>query len=87
MNFSLVGNASAVANTSLGTITLDPIKVDVPTSLEGLDGLRGLVVINSVDVSGGNTDYIILDINGMGSSCYFLRCSIFYQSTYSTHQV
>ncbi|KAF8626824.1 hypothetical protein AX15_004657 [Amanita polypyramis BW_CC] len=63
VDFSLVGNASAVANTSLGAITLDPIKIDVPTSLKGLDGLRGLAVINSVDVSSSSTDYINLDIN------------------------
>jgi hypothetical protein len=64
-NFNLVGNATAVANTSLGAITLDPIKVNVSTSLKGLDGLRGSILIDSVDVVNGTADAIILDINGI----------------------
>ncbi|KAK2467793.1 hypothetical protein APHAL10511_000088 [Amanita phalloides] len=63
VEFSLVGNSTAIANTSLGTITLDPIKVNASTSLKGLNGLRGLVVINSVDIVGGSTDSISLAIH------------------------
>ncbi|PFH51992.1 hypothetical protein AMATHDRAFT_74502 [Amanita thiersii Skay4041] len=61
--FRLVGNARALANMSIGQITLDPIKVDVPTTLKGLNGLNGLVNINGVDVTGGTTDFIDLKIN------------------------
>ncbi|KAF8629168.1 hypothetical protein AX17_005753 [Amanita inopinata Kibby_2008] len=62
-DFRLIGNARAIANTSLGPITLDPIKVNVPTTLKGLNGLRGLVKIDGVDVSGGSTEAINLNIN------------------------
>lgn len=62
--FQLVGNSKAVANMSIGQITLDPIKVNVSTSLWGLKGLsNGLTVINSVDVTGGTTDHITLSID------------------------
>lgn len=62
--FRLVGNSRAVANMSIGTITLDPIKVNVSTSLGGLQGLKGLTSIESVDVKGGTTDGIDLGIDG-----------------------
>lgn len=60
--FSLIGNSSAVANMSVGILTLNPIKVNVTTSLQGLRGLDGLVVIDTVDVTGGTEDAIVLDI-------------------------
>lgn len=44
----MVGNSRAVANMSIGQITLDPIKVNVPTSLGGVRGgilLLGLLVL------------------------------------------
>ncbi|KAF7983257.1 hypothetical protein HWV62_22882 [Athelia sp. TMB] len=61
-SFQLVGNSAAVANTSIGVITLNPIKVNVTTSLFGLKGLKGLTVIESVDVTGGTPDAITLSI-------------------------
>lgn len=62
--FRLVGNSKAVANMSIGQITLDPIKVNVSTGLWGLKGLsNGLTVIKNVDVIGGTTDHIILSID------------------------
>ncbi|KAG6854052.1 hypothetical protein C0991_011030 [Blastosporella zonata] len=61
--FRLVGTSRAVANTSLGQITLDAIKVNVSTSLHGLQGLKGLVAIESVDVQGGTQDGINLGID------------------------
>jgi hypothetical protein len=64
-SFNLVGNSSAVANTSLGAITLDPIKVNVSTSLKGLGGLRGSILIESVDVVNGTADSVTLNINGI----------------------
>ncbi|KAJ3567055.1 hypothetical protein NP233_g6616 [Leucocoprinus birnbaumii] len=61
--FRLVGNASTIANLSIGTITLNPIKVNVSTQLLGLQGLKGMTVIEGVDVAGGTTDHINLNIN------------------------
>lgn len=62
--FNLVGNSSAIANLSIGQITLNPIKVNVPTHLLGLQGLKGMTQITGVDVAGGTTDHINLNING-----------------------
>lgn len=45
-------------------ITLDPIKFNVSSTLNGLRGLQKDVVINSVDVAGGNSDHIELNIGG-----------------------
>ncbi|KAF9451269.1 hypothetical protein P691DRAFT_757432 [Macrolepiota fuliginosa MF-IS2] len=62
-NFRLVGNSRAIANLSIGQITLDPIKVNVSTQLQGLQGLKGMTQIQGVDVAGGTTDHINLNIN------------------------
>ncbi|KIK68835.1 hypothetical protein GYMLUDRAFT_34828 [Collybiopsis luxurians FD-317 M1] len=62
-NFRLVGQSRAIANLSIGQITLDPIKFDVPSSLLGLQGLNGLTTIHGVDVVGGTTEGITLSIN------------------------
>ncbi|PSS30972.1 hypothetical protein PHLCEN_2v2497 [Hermanssonia centrifuga] len=62
--FYLVGNSKAVASMSIGQITLDPIKVNVSTQLLGLQGLKGLTTIDSVDVLGGTPDAINLGISG-----------------------
>lgn len=43
-------------------ITLNPIKFNVSSALNGLRGLQGDVVIESVDVVGGTTDHIELNI-------------------------
>jgi hypothetical protein len=64
-DFRLVGNSSAVANMSIGQITLNPIKVNVSTSLLGLKGLNGMTTIEKVDVMGGTTSAINLDITGI----------------------
>jgi hypothetical protein len=62
--FQLVGNSKAVANISIGQITLDPIKVNVTTGLWGLKGLNGgLTIIKSVDVMGGTPNAVILNID------------------------
>ncbi|KAF5351977.1 hypothetical protein D9756_007389 [Leucocoprinus leucothites] len=61
--FRLVGNSSTIANLSIGQITLNPIKVNVSTQLLGLQGLKGMTVIEGVDVAGGTTDHINLNIN------------------------
>lgn len=62
--FLLVGQSRAVANTSIGEITLDSIAVNVTTTLKGLQGLRGLTTIGSVDVTGGTSQGINLAIGG-----------------------
>ncbi|KAJ7782963.1 hypothetical protein B0H16DRAFT_1494883 [Mycena metata] len=60
--FRLVGHSRTVAKMSIGEITLDPINVNVSTSLQGLQGLKGMATIESVDVTGGTTDGITLAI-------------------------
>ncbi|TBU46075.1 hypothetical protein BD309DRAFT_663805 [Dichomitus squalens] len=60
--FQLEGHARAVANMSIGQITLDPIKFNVTSGLDGLQGLNNLVEIGSVDVVGGSTEAIHLSI-------------------------
>ncbi|KZT27986.1 hypothetical protein NEOLEDRAFT_1129882 [Neolentinus lepideus HHB14362 ss-1] len=61
--FLLVGHARAVANMSIGQLTLDPINFNVSSELLGLQGLRGSTVIHAVDVLGGTQDAIRLGIN------------------------
>ena len=62
-HFQLEGHASAVANMSIGTLTLDPIKFNVSSGLWGLKGLQGLVRIDGVDVLGGTRDTLSLATN------------------------
>jgi LEA14-like dessication related protein len=63
--FQLVGSARTVATLPIGSITLDPIKFNVTSTLPGLQGLNGYTSIESVDVIGGTTDYLELGINVM----------------------
>jgi hypothetical protein len=58
----MIGHSRAVAKTAVGQLTLDPINVNVTTSLNGLQGLQNLASINSVDVNGGTKDGITLGI-------------------------
>lgn len=62
--FQLEGSARTVANTSIGQITLDPIRFTVTSGLSGLQGLQSLVEIGHVDVIGGSSDAIHLNIPG-----------------------
>jgi Protein of unknown function (DUF3712) len=62
-HFQLVGHSRAVANMSIGTITLDPINFNVSSGLWGLKGLRGLVSIDEVDVLGGTQEALLLGTN------------------------
>ena len=62
-HFQLEGQASAVANMSIGTLTLDPIRFNVSSGLWGLKGLKGLVSIDGVDVLGGTPDALSLSTN------------------------
>ncbi|KAJ7668375.1 hypothetical protein DFH06DRAFT_1181491 [Mycena polygramma] len=60
--FRLIGHSRTIAQMAIGNITLDPINVNVSTSLNGLQGLKGMATIESVDVQGGTTDGITLGI-------------------------
>jgi hypothetical protein len=62
-HFQLEGYSSAVANMSIGTLTLDPIKFNVSSGLWGLKGLKGFVSIDGVDVVGGTRDALSLSTN------------------------
>ncbi|KAF9051008.1 hypothetical protein BDZ89DRAFT_1056905 [Hymenopellis radicata] len=62
VDFRLIGHARAVANMSVGQLTLDPIKFNVSASLDGLQGLKGMTKIDDVDVQGGTEDGITLGI-------------------------
>ena len=63
-DFRLVGHSRAIANMSIGQITLDAIAVNVSTSLNGLRGLKNSTTIDSVDVVGGTSSAINLDFQG-----------------------
>lgn len=67
VDFQLSGNSRAIAHTNLGAITLDPIKVNVTTHLNGFQGLKGMSTIDSVDVTGGISEGINLAIQGRSS--------------------
>ncbi|KAA1471743.1 hypothetical protein DENSPDRAFT_133322 [Dentipellis sp. KUC8613] len=62
-NFQLEGHSRAVANLSIGTLTLDPINFNVSSGLDGLQGLQNLVTIGGIDVIGGTSDGLTLGIN------------------------
>ncbi|KAK0485666.1 hypothetical protein IW261DRAFT_1451420 [Armillaria novae-zelandiae] len=63
VDFRIIGHSRSIANTSIGQLTLDPIKFNVTSSLKGLQGLNGLTSIESVDVRGGTEEGITLGIN------------------------
>jgi len=65
--FDLVGKARAVATMGIGQITLDPIKINVTTHLNGMQGLKGMTTIQKVDVLGGTSDGIQLGIESKGN--------------------
>ena len=69
MPFQLEGHARAIANMSIGQITLDPIKFNVTSGLDGLQGLKGQVDIGTVDVLGGSSGAIHLGIPGACLAC------------------
>lgn len=61
--FRLVGSAKTIAELPIGIVTLDPIKFNVTSTLDGLQGLNGYTWIDGVDVIGGTTEYLELAIN------------------------
>lgn len=58
------GHARAIANMSIGAITLDPINFNVTSKLNGLQGLKGYTIIESLDVMGGEEKGLDLAVNG-----------------------
>ena len=68
--FRLEGHSHAIANLSIGVLTLDPINFNVTSSLNGLKGLKNDTTISKVDVTGGTTDAMVLSIDGTSNfSC------------------
>lgn len=64
LNFSVVGNATVGASTSIGNVILSNIPFNASTSLQGLQGLNNTpTVINSLDVVGGTPDHLNLVIS------------------------
>jgi uncharacterized protein GlcG (DUF336 family) len=62
--FMVSGNASTKTTTPIGPITLGGISFTVPTSLKGLQFLNSTAtVINSLDVTGGTAENLLLSIN------------------------
>ncbi|KAH7108191.1 hypothetical protein BKA62DRAFT_764259 [Auriculariales sp. MPI-PUGE-AT-0066] len=61
--FQLVGSSRAVANLPIGKIILDPIKFNVTSSLNGLQGLKNFVVVKTIDVVGGTADHMNLALS------------------------
>ena len=63
--FYLNGTTNAVTQTPLGQVVLKDIGFTVPTGLVGLSGLTQYpTLILSVDVTGGTTQYLVLNIQG-----------------------
>ncbi|KAI9283368.1 hypothetical protein BY458DRAFT_552105 [Sporodiniella umbellata] len=65
-NYSFVVNGSATTKvqTSIGPLVLSGINFEVPTNLHGLEFLNSsATVIHSIDVTGGQSDHLLLSIN------------------------
>lgn len=78
--FQLIGGAKAISELPIGKITLNSIKFNVTSSLEGLQGLQGSTVIHSVDVAGGTSEHILLNI---GCKCSAVNASEEYTHEYA----
>ncbi|KAI7900771.1 uncharacterized protein BX663DRAFT_438815 [Cokeromyces recurvatus] len=62
--FMISGNVSIKTNTPVGPINLEGITFFLPTSLYGLQFLNSTAtIINSIDVTGGTIDKLVLSIN------------------------
>ncbi|GAA5805058.1 hypothetical protein HPULCUR_010571 [Helicostylum pulchrum] len=62
--FMVAGNATTKVNTTIGPLVLSGINFEVPTSLVGLQFLNSsATIINSLDVTGGETDALLMSIN------------------------
>lgn len=62
--FLVAGNATTKVNTTIGPLILSGINFELPTELHGLQFLNSTAtVINSLDVTGGQSDHLELGIN------------------------
>lgn len=62
--FAVAGNATTKVNTSIGPLVLSGINFELPTELHGLEFLNSsATVIHAIDVTGGYSDYLTLNIN------------------------
>ncbi|GAN00901.1 conserved hypothetical protein [Mucor ambiguus] len=62
--FLVAGNATTKVNTTIGPLVLSGINFELPTELHGLQFLNSTAtVINSLDVTGGQSDHLELGIN------------------------
>jgi hypothetical protein len=63
-DFNVAGNATVIASTPIGVVKLSGVPLDTTTSLNGLQHLNSTpTTINSLDVTGGTTDNLIMAIN------------------------
>lgn len=63
-SFQVGGSATTKTQTPIGNITLGGITFNVPTSLHGMQFLNSTpTIINSLDVTGGQPEYMELSIN------------------------
>lgn len=62
--FLIAGNATTKVNTTIGPLVLSGLNFELPTSLHGLEFLNSsATVINSIDVVGGQSNYLEMSIN------------------------
>ncbi|ORX55704.1 hypothetical protein DM01DRAFT_1321012, partial [Hesseltinella vesiculosa] len=59
--FELAGTSNALADTAIGAIQLNNVGFDVQTSLAGFNNFDGKTQILSTTVSGGTSEYVIVD--------------------------
>lgn len=65
--FQLVGSSRAVTTLPIGKLVLDPIKFNVTSGLNGLQGLKDDTVVVAVDVLGGEQSHMNL---GLTRECW-----------------
>ncbi|CAM0140812.1 hypothetical protein VKS41_008089 [Umbelopsis sp. WA50703] len=62
--FNVQGNATVKTATPIGVVTLSGVPLNTTTSLNGLQHLNSTpTIINGIDVTGGTTENLMMDIN------------------------
>ncbi|CAG8512217.1 15440_t:CDS:2 [Dentiscutata erythropus] len=63
VTLTMKGIANVISNTSIGNVTIDGIKFEVQTTLQGIQGLTSSpTVINSLKVTGGSAEHINIEL-------------------------
>ncbi|KAG2207252.1 hypothetical protein INT46_008870 [Mucor plumbeus] len=62
VTFGLEGTTNAIAETAVGALSLKNIGFNVDTTLSGFANFGGKLTINTVDVVGGTSEYVLIDI-------------------------